>query len=452
MTSSKLTAPLCVGIAGMVGFNLLPIVFGYGMTMNVLFMLYAGIMIVLSHFDRRVLGYATVLSACNPANYLANLSFSFLLATVTILKEFRSVRRVIPELGNHRWWWLFLASFLLIAPSVLFWNEDLRGLITEGKQALNRLGYLVVFPLAVGLTIRTTRDGVRAVSLLCLMSVVFLAVFYFRGQADQNYFYRHLPGGEEVSAFYCIGNICLNFLRTQVSILIAALAAVSFALWIAIGFDFRVLPFCLASGICVFMITLLASIGSAFSMVCGFGVVVLCYFGNRPRAGMILGAFLVVAMGFAIHWVVFRDESVLARRIQLKTTQIETAGIDRQSRWEQGVAEIVKLPFGQGWSTVGHSDWLLFFTYGWLPGFFYILAAGWLFMWMWLGLLRHMDSTDRQLRTLRLVGLAALSVYSVNAVLDMLSANYGYFQTVWALILTPAAVMIIVAPENWTKK
>src|SRR5664279_4727340 len=123
---SKITTPLFLAIAGTIGFDLLPIVFGYGMAMNICFMPYAGLMFFLSYSDRRVLGYATVLSACNPANYLANLSFSFLLAILAIIKEFPAVGQVIQQLGKRRWWWLFLAAFLLIVLSIPFWPSGLR--------------------------------------------------------------------------------------------------------------------------------------------------------------------------------------------------------------------------------------------------------------------------------------------------------------------------------------
>ena len=455
MTPSKITIPLLLGIAGTIGFNLSPIVLGFGMTMIVCFLVYAGIMLFLSFADRRVLGYATVLSACNPANSLANLSFSFLLAILTIIKGSPAVGRVVWELGKHRWWWLYLSAFILIGLSVPFWPSDLRETITEVKQALSRLGYLVAFPLAVGLTIRTSRDGVRAVSLLCLISVVLFAVFYFKGQAGKEVIAAVVKGGEPISVVQHIGNIYMNFSRTQVCIPMAALAAVSLALGIGLGLNLRALPFYMASGICVFMITLLASVGSAFAMVCGMVVVALVYFRDRLFQGrIVLGVILFSIVGSALYWSVFQTENMLSERIKFKTAQIETSGIDRQEFWVDGISEICNEPFGEGWTTrTGHSDWLLFsLSYGWPTGLLYIAASGSLLLSSWRALRRRRDAADRQSRMLLMVGLAALTVYLINAILDMLSANIGYYQIVWALILTPAAVMAVSDASKRTTK
>lgn len=443
MTPSKIISPLFLGIAGTIGFNLSPIMFGYDMPMNVCFMVYAGILFVLSFRDRRVLGYATVLSACNLANSQANLSFSFLLALLTIFKESPFRGWVIQELRKDRWWRLFMSAFLLIVLSIPFWPSDLRNMMTEVKEALSRLGYLAVFPLAVGFTIRTPRDGVRAVSLLCLMSVAILVVFYFKGQAGSDVI-SAVVGGETIGVRQYIGNISLNFVRTQVCILLAVLAMVALAL--GVGVNLRALPFYLVSGICFFMITLLASTGSAFAMVCGMGVVAWGYFGARLSPGRILmGVILFSIMGLALYWATFQIDSMLSNRILLKTVELETTGIDRQVYWEEGIAEISKTPFGEGWSyRTGHSDWLLFLlSYGWSTGLLYIAAAASLFLSMWRALNRSRGTADRDLGTLLLVGLAALSVYSVNSILDMPAADIGYYEIIWALILTPAAVMAV---------
>jgi hypothetical protein len=445
MTAPKITLPLIVGIAGTIGFDLSSIALGYGMTMNVFFLLYVGIMFVLSFFDRRVLGYATVLSACNPANYTANLSFSFLLAIVTIFRESAAVGRVIRELGNRRWWWLFLAAFLLVGLSVPSWPPDLRDILTEVKQALSRLGYLAAFPLAVGLTIRTRRDGVRAVSLLCLTSVAFLVGFYLWGQSGFSVAIA-ARGFEAIGVEQHIGNVYLNFNRTQVCIPLAALAAVALALGVSTSPNPRSMPYYVVSALCVYLIMSLASTGSIIAMVCGMSIVALGLLGVHLSLGRVLLVVILLSIvGSTLYWSVFHTENALRVRMQYKIAEIERTGIDRQPFWEDGIAEISKKPFGEGWSErTGHSDWLLFMlSYGWATGLLYVAAAGSLFWSMWRRLGWQTEVADRQSIALLLVGLAALSVYLVNSMLDMLSANIGYYETVWALILTPAAVMAI---------
>jgi hypothetical protein len=450
MTHTKVTTPLALSIAGAIIFNLSPILFGYGMMMNLCFMVYGGSMIYLSVNDRRVLGYATVLTACNPANSLANLSFSFLLAILTILANSMALKSVIHELNKDRWWRLFFAAFLLIILSVPFWSFGLRSFITEGKQALSRLGYLVAFSLAVGLTFRTFRDGVRAMALLSLMSCSIFAIFYFIGQASLEEI-SAVVGGEAIGVQQYIGNISLNFVRTQVCIPIAVLAATTLTFGVCIGLNWRAIPFYLASSVCVYLILKLASTGSAFAMVCGIGVMIagyslVCLFSGGGGGRLIL--FTVI--GVALYFAVFQTDNALSKRIELKSNEVGATGVDRQVYWEEGITEIIKSPFGEGWTwRTGHSDWLLFLlSYGWATGLLYIAAAGALFLSMWRALFRNKGTRDNQSFMVPLAGLAALSVYLVNANLDMLSANIGYYQTVWALILTPATVMLISMPSR----
>ncbi|MGA2796341.1 MAG: hypothetical protein ABSE63_02055, partial [Thermoguttaceae bacterium] len=370
MTPSKITVPLFMGIAGTIGFNLSPIALGYGVAMNLCFILYAGIMFFLSLADRRVLGYAVVLSACNPANGLAYISYSFLLAVLAIFNAFSGLEQVIGELGKRRWWYMYLTAFLFVGLSVPFWPSDLRAMLTEVKQVASHLGYLAMCPLAVGLTLRNPRDGVRALSLLCLMSTAFFFLFFYYGNAG-SVLVTEAKGEEALGLYQSIGNIHLGFNRTGVCIPLAALAVAALALGAGGGFNLRAAPFYLASGICVFMIMLLASVGSAFAMICGMGVVVLGYFGVRLSLGRILlGAILFSIMGWGLYWAVFNTENALSKRIVEKSKQIDKIGIDRMVFWEEGITEICKTPFGEGWSTrVGHSDWLLFLlSYGWVSG------------------------------------------------------------------------------------
>ena len=52
-------------------------------------------------------------------------------------------------------------------------------MVTEVKQGFSRLGYIVGIPLAVGMTVRSMRDGRLVLSLLCLVSVAVVAGFFF---------------------------------------------------------------------------------------------------------------------------------------------------------------------------------------------------------------------------------------------------------------------------------
>jgi O-antigen ligase len=193
------------------------------------------------------------------------------------------------------------------------------------------------------------------------------------------------------------------------------------------------------------MIVQLASVGSAFSLICGIGIVALGYFGLRKSyKRTLVGALILIVSAAALFWAMFGSENILSKRIQ---TKLSTHEIDRLIYWEEGIREIGKTPFGEGWSyRTGHSDWLLYFlSYGWATGLMYFTASILLFITLWRKLIKNRASRNSLEGILPLVGLTTLSVYAVNSVLDMLSANIGYFQTVWALILTASTVEAVSA-------
>ena len=166
---------------------------------------------------------------------------------------------------------------------------------------------------------------------------------------------------------------------------------------------------------------------------------------------LLVKVVLAVVVSAALYVGVFQTENALSYRISQKYQQFERIGIDRQPLWEEGIREISTAPFGEGWTyRTGHSDWLLFtLSYGWPTGLLYAVASAWLFGSMWSALRRSGDNADGTRGTLLLAGLAALSVYFVNSVLDMLSANIGYYETTWALILVPATVAAVCHPNIW---
>lgn len=446
---SKMNIPLFLAIVLTIGFNLAPIAVGPGMALTALFVPYAGLLFILSLSDRRVLGYGAVLTACNPANDITKLSFSLLLAVVAIGKEFSGIGEVVRELGARGWWKLYVGALLLVGLSVPCWYPSLPVMITEAKHVLSHLGYLVALPLAVGLTIRTPRDGVRAISLLCLMAVAQHALFFFFGSegaaVDTSDTTITSIGVRDVMRQ--IGHALLNFNRTQTCIPLAAMAAGTVSLAVSAGLRLRAAPFYLACGACVVMIMHLASTGSAFAMVCGMSVLAIGYQVGRVSLGRILlGGVLFSLIGLTLFGAIFYTDNYLATRIALK---VQAGNIDRWELWMEGVSYIVRNPIGGGWPFLskgrisGHDDFFVYMiAYGWPTGLLYIAAAGRLFLSMAQSLIRKRFESP-QVRVLLLVGMAGLTVYVVNSILDMLSGNIGFYQTVWAMILTSATVVAV---------
>jgi hypothetical protein len=443
---SKLTTPVLLGIVATIGFNLVPIMFGMRMMTDVCFVPYAWLMLLLSNRDQRVLGYAAVLTACNLANGPTLLSFSFLMAILAIVKEFSELGPAILRLKTHHWWHLYLVAFLLIGLSAPFWITDLRMAMNEVKLAVSCLGYLVVLPLAVGLTIRTLQDGIRVVSLLCLMSVGLLGLFYFFGTSGVDIDTSLNVLDESLLVYKQVGQAIMNFNRTQVCIVLAVLVVGSLSLAVDIGLNLRTALFYLAAATCFFMIVQLASTGSVFAMACGMAIVFWGSITAIQSHRRILFVILIFSiMGGIIYLSAFVATTTLTTRVYEK---VAAGQIDRWDLWEAGIKYILDTPFGCGWILMmkeksGHSDFLNFLiSYGWLTGLVYIAATGWLFLSLLHVLIRQRDKIP-QSRILLLVGMASIAVYTVNSIFDMPSGNIGYFQTLWALILTSATTVAV---------
>lgn len=433
-----------LGIVSTIAFDLAPTAFGFGLPMNLLFVLYAVVMNALHFSDRRILGYATILSACNPANSQANMSFTVLLAFLTIMREAPNLGRVLREFGKQRWFWALLTAFLLVGLSLPTWPAHPFALITELKHYMSRLGFVVLFPLAVALTIRTLEEGVRALSIFCVLSAGILVLFFIWGSVGADTTLASEDG--TVAIYQFIGNISMNFLRTQVCIIAAALGAAGLGLGLGKGFNRQGIPFFCVAGACVALILALGSTGSAFAMLIAMLLVSLASISmHRSPHRIMLGIMAVAIVGVTLAYAVTHTDNTLSHRIQTKNVEMATDGIDREVFWVTGLSEIRTRPFGEGWSCrTGHMDWLVMtLSYGWATGLFYFFGAQALLFSFWKALHRLKDATDRHSLALILAGGAAMIVYIINSFLDMPAANIGYYQTLWALILTPAAVLAV---------
>jgi hypothetical protein len=342
---------------------------------------------------------------------------------------------------------------LAVVFSIPAWLSDARDFVSEMKHLASRLGYLLLLSLAVGSTLRTPRDGVRAIFLLCATATSIFVVFYFFGQVGFN-----LAAGANLGdVFLTVGKIPITYLRTQVCFIVAIIAVVALALGIYSKLRLRAFPAYLIVCACVFLIMTFASTGSALALICGFAVVVLGYFGNRLSLGTLLwGTILFSFVGVGFYFAVFETDNLLSERIEVKSKQYERIGIDRMQFWMEGIETSLNNPFGIGWigwmnSKTGHSDWQIYsIAYGWATGGCYLLMNIALFCTLLRSLLRN-TIKDPFAAPLLVASLGGLTVYMVNSILDMLSANIFFYETSWALILT-AATVITVAEVNAAAK
>ena len=453
-TQSRLTFPVLAAIVLTIAFDLLVIAVGGGMVLNAIFAGYACIIILLGTLDRRAFGYATILSVCSPANSLANLSYPVLMSLITIVASQQSISGTVSRLARTGWWPMWAGVAVVASLMAPMWVGSLREILTEIKMMLSHTGMLALVSVAVFMTFHDVKDSLRACVLVCLLTAAIVAVFYFVGRAGVPDAAAFGMRSRSREIYMSLGAAYINFNRTQVCILFAGVAVASLAL--AAGL-LRRLPVALmllgASGISVYLVMQLASTGSAFAMVMGMAVVALGYLMLKPSAlRWLMGISLFAVVGWTLLWAVFQTENKLAHRIQEKVTY---GHIDRWEAWVFSVNVIADRPAGTGWTTEyavaqhAHNDFFVYFlSWGWTAGILYTGGVVWLALSLVRAIFRYSSaSANRDIHALLLAGTGVLAVYCVNSMLDMLSANLWFYQTVWMLVLVPA-VALLQAPSG----
>lgn len=445
---SKMTVPLFLAICAAVAFVLAPIFVGEGMSLHLLFGGLVLALLALSAGDRRAWAYGTVVAVCNPVNSIATAPYSVLLLAVALVFASRSQSSGWVHI-MRQWWWRLLALALGAAIITLpNWGSTEGGLMTSTKMTLCHLGYIVMLPLLLASTMERAHDGVRLIMVLLFAAIGIQALFYFAGE-------QGTPDSVTVAIwhqdfFMRVGRAFMNYNRTQVCIILAALVAGSFGLGLGL---LRLIQFPLyaAAAIGVFMVMQLASTGSAAAMAMGLAAGALGYLAARRSAKhWVLALGLSLIAGTVLTWAVFSTENLLAKRIEMK---MQAQQIDRIGHWTRSFDRIISSPIGRGWTlevesrVYCHNDFFVYFlSYGWPAGILYFAGS----MVLLATFARHMLQTDLSQRyrsTLLLAGGATLVVYIANSMTDMLSANVAYYETVWAVILI-AATMECVGEEN----
>jgi hypothetical protein len=450
---------LLFGIGATCAFDFIPIFLGFGWATDIFFaFLYLPLIILLARADKRVLGYSTVLAACGTTGAVAHVSYSLMLALVTAVVRSGDLRRLLSVFGRHTWWRLLLTMSVVVMLTVLGsgFNHSAPELVGQLKAGLSLWGYLVLLPLAVGLTIDDAGDGVRLVAMLSVVSVSALTSFYVFGDVGFGVSRSTLLVAPEFSIGSAagevtrhIGQIHLNFNRTQVGTVLASLGA---TLWVLVLIvRSHRMPFLLGFVACVYLFSQTASIGSSAACIAGIVVASAAYMRTGRPGKKSTRLFAVAAVLTLSAVLVFsQTENIFMNRTAAKVVEFDEVGIDRSDVWMDGLRAIAQAPFGEGFSwRTGHSDWVVFtLGYGWLAGMFLILGVARLLGFLW----REVSSVGTnglQDAQLLLLGLAPLVSYALNAVLDMPSANFGYFQTIWCLILTPTAVAAVLIGSRW---
>jgi hypothetical protein len=244
----------------------------------------------------------------------------------------------------------------------------------------------------------------------------------------------------EIFTVYRLVNVDVVVTRTQVGIVLAALACASFALSLS-RLSARWRAVTLAAVITsVALILVTGSVGSVIAMILGGIVVIVGTVRRRSVAIPVLIASLGTAAIAKADLFLPPElyQYVHGRYMERFSAGSGIGATDRVERWVKSLEFAADHPTGVGWSLYvdeladyPHNDFISYaIAWGVLCGVAYLFAV----VRTWLSYSTGAPKSDDLTATLGLAGLGAATVLLVNSMADHLTANRWYFNVVWSVV------------------
>ena len=345
--------------------------------------------------------------------------------------------------------WLYftagIAVFGLCTGSVNWLSGDVvRSIAREVTYLYNFfLGPFFLLP-AVYLAMAEDGDSKAKVKglLFCLIlpsTLILVAARLFGTVANEWEASLHVESLPQGFLQYRLGRVYVNFLRTEVGFILAALICASAGVLVS---GMRVAHRFLA-GACllgnVFLLFVTASFGSILASLCGLTTLALAH-------ASAVGIRKAVASGAAIACLVaatflFCGPDVKAYLAKRYEHRIERRNDDRLHLWVRAVESLWTHPEGVGWTMLAgdrvrsyiHNDYLVYaVSYGIIGGWAYVIVVGILLVSFLR--LRKKVLGDRWLVCIYLAGFGALVAVAANSMTDHMNSNRWYFNVIWSLI------------------
>ena len=231
----------------------------------------------------------------------------------------------------------------------------------------------------------------------------------------------------------------VNFLRTEVGFILAALICASTAVTVSqVKGLYRLLAgACLASN--VFFLLATGSIGSIFACLCGLAAIFYTQLRTVSVTKLLLSVAVICCMLLLIYSLSPSDmKNYLAQRYEERVVKPDQ---DRPALWARGVEQLLQHPEGLGLTlAVGdearsfiHNDYLVYaVSYGVTGGLGYTsLVAGLLISFLQR---RKRLINDPSAVAVYLAGLSVTVAIAVNSMTDHSNVNRWYFNVIWCLI------------------
>ncbi len=424
-----LLAPLLFGLA----FNFISIVIG-----NPYLIALAGLIIAcvatVAWANRPLQWIVLALTlAANPVNLSATIAVNLFFGVAFIMLNMNYLDR-LPG-------WLLVVNILFlisVVGSVFNWTDGISpaSFFHQGAAVANY--FLGPFLLIAGVHVRLREvhdyEMVLKVFVFALIlpTVLLIALAYGIGRPVSDYA-PNLGYLVNVSV-YRLGNVDFQLTRTQVGIVLAALACSSFAVVINnVTLAVRLTGgACLAACGFLFLVT-----GSVWSVLAAFlGIAVILVVARRYLlVGLLCIGLFYAAWGFLPEGIRAYSGSRYEQRFVGGGVDVS----DRTSRWRDAFNYLIDNPLGVGWSlwiepidTYPHNDYLSYaIAFGFMCGLLYIYVPAKVLY----SLLKY-NSPNLQPPRLAIVlaGIGVIVAFLLNSFSDHLTANRWYFNVVWSII------------------
>ncbi len=238
---------------------------------------------------------------------------------------------------------------------------------------------------------------------------------------------------------YQLGKVFVNFQRTDVGYILAALFCASTAVTVSqVRGRYRLLASaCLVSS--VFLLLATGSFGSIFASICGLAAI----FYMKYRTGSVTKVLLPLAVVCCMLFLTYSlsppsIQEYLGKRYEHR---VENADTDRLVLWARAIDYFLKHPEGVGLTlTVGdevksnpHNDYLTYFvSYGFIGGLAYPILVVALLIFFFK--VPKNIIGDPNMFAIHLAGLGVAVAIAVNSMTDHSNVNRWYFNVIWSLI------------------
>ena len=243
-----------------------------------------------------------------------------------------------------------------------------------------------------------------------------------------------LPSGFFI---YRLGNAYINFLRTEIGFILAALICASVAI---VSCSIKTGMKTVTSGcllVNIFLLLSTASFGSIAACFMGLAAIFLVQI-QKINIGKVIISIFVLCFTLILSYALAPDSTkdYLEKRFEHRVVNKDT---DRLTLWGWGVDAIIEHPEGVGLTFKGstgafiHNDYIVYMvSYGVIGGLcYFVLVISVIISFL---RLRRKISKDPAALAVYLAGLGVIVALAFNSITDHSNENRWYFNVIWSII------------------